>query len=130
MQSLPRLVLVLVLAFVLVACSPDGPAYEPGTYVFPGDAQVLPENALVATFSVAGMTCSGCEYNVTSALRRVDGTLRAQADHERGEATVTFDPDVTDIGRLVAAVSEVGYEARMPSDEPRPASPPTPSGAR
>ena len=105
-----------VLLSLLAACS-DATTYEPGTYAFPQDAETVPDDAVTVTFPVSGMTCSGCEYNVTSAIRRTDGALRARADQERGEATVTFDPAVTDLAALVAAVSAIGYEARMPADD-------------
>lgn len=53
------------------------------------------------------MTCSGCEENVETALREVEGVEDASADEETDTVTVEGDADPLD---LIAAVPEQ-YEA-------------------
>jgi len=70
---------------------------------------VDPAQTIERTLSVAGMTCSGCEYNVATALRLVDGVLEAEADHASGVARVRFDPGRTTLADLAEAVRTTGY---------------------
>lgn len=60
------------------------------------------------------MTCSGCEYNVSTALRLVAGVLEAEADHARRSARVRFDPGTTSAAALAGAVRAAGYEVVEP----------------
>lgn len=55
------------------------------------------------------MACDGCEQNVETALQRLDGVSRVEADHEDGAVEVVADDDVADEA-LQAAVRDAGYE--------------------
>ena len=57
---------------------------------------------------VDGMSCGGCEENVTDALTALPGVESASADHEAGTATVEGDVDVD---AAVEAIGEAGYDA-------------------
>ncbi len=70
---------------------------------------VDPARTIEGRLLVAGMTCSGCEYNVSTALRLVPGVLSAEADHASGVALVRFDPSTTSLERLAEAVRTTGY---------------------
>jgi copper chaperone CopZ len=70
---------------------------------------VDPSKTVEGTLLVAGMTCSGCEYNVTTALKLVPGVLEAEADHVSGETHVRFDPGMTTLAHLAEAVRTTGY---------------------
>ena len=61
----------------------------------------------MTTLRVTGMTCGGCERNVETALREVEGVENASADNETNTVTVEGEADPLD---LVAAVPEP-YEA-------------------
>lgn len=43
------------------------------------------------TLEVRGMDCTACENRVRTALTRLDGLIRADADRRRGRVTVRFD---------------------------------------
>jgi copper chaperone CopZ len=58
---------------------------------------------------VSGMSCGHCVKSVKEALTAVPGVERA--DVEIGSATVEFDESLTNVGNLVDAVSDAGYEA-------------------
>ena len=59
--------------------------------------------------SVTGMSCNGCEQNVTSALNNLDGVNRVEADHEADTVEVVADDSVTD-DDIHAAIEQAGYE--------------------
>ncbi|GLY70487.1 heavy-metal-associated domain-containing protein [Amycolatopsis taiwanensis] len=62
-----------------------------------------------STFTVKGMTCSGCMNKVTTAVTGVAGVTDVDVDISNGELTVVsespVDPEV-----IRKAVSEAGYE--------------------
>ena len=57
-------------------------------------------------FRVSGMTCGHCEMRVSKAARKVKGVTSAIASFSGKRLEVTYDYDVTDEERLVAAVTE------------------------
>ncbi|MFC6823878.1 heavy metal translocating P-type ATPase [Halopelagius fulvigenes] len=69
---------------------------------------VLGEEA--ATFDVPDMDCASCAGKVESALRSVEGVGDVDTQPTLGEVGVSFDPDVTSRGRLVAAIEGAGYD--------------------
>ncbi len=62
------------------------------------------------TLKVEGMTCTGCEQRLGTALRRLDGVSEAKANHRTGELTIRYDPDTTDRQALEERVVTAGYE--------------------
>lgn len=60
-------------------------------------------------FDVEGMSCGGCEENVSDALTDLDGVESVDADHEGNIVTVTLGGDVDD-GDVTAAIEGAGYE--------------------
>jgi len=81
---------------------------------------VDPAKTIEGTLFVSGMSCSGCEYNVSTGLRLVDGVLEAHADHTSGEVKVRFDPSRTTLALLADAVRTTGYPV-APVEESSPA---------
>jgi copper chaperone len=61
------------------------------------------------TISVTGMSCDGCEQNVTNALKNLDDVNRVEADHEADTVEVVADDSVTD-DDIHAAIEQAGYE--------------------
>ena len=59
------------------------------------------------TLAVSGMSCTGCESNVESAVSELPGCTGVEADHEAG--TVTVDGEV-DEAALQEAIEDSGYE--------------------
>jgi len=59
------------------------------------------------THAVSGMSCTGCESNVESAVSELPGCRGVEADHEAG--TVTVDGDVEEAA-LREAIEDRGYE--------------------
>lgn len=63
---------------------------------------------------VEGMTCFTCEIAVSTALRRIDGVLSVSASAKKGIVRVSYNPNKTDIGRLIEAINKTGYKASLP----------------
>lgn len=61
------------------------------------------------TFAVNGMSCHGCEANVTGALEGLAGVDAAEADHEGDHVTVVRDPARVTDDDIVAAIEDAGY---------------------
>ena len=61
---------------------------------------------------IEGMTCGHCQKAVTKALQGLADVEQVDVDLEKGEATVEVSTDA-DPEKLVAAVQEEGYEARV-----------------
>ena len=62
---------------------------------------------------VTGMSCPHCERAVEDALRGTAGVRGAAVSLEDGAAEVEYDETATGPERLVAAVEEEGYGAKV-----------------
>lgn len=61
------------------------------------------------TVSVSGMSCSGCEQSVESALSTIDGVTRVDADHEGDTVEVVVD-EAASGNDIRDAIEAAGYE--------------------
>lgn len=62
------------------------------------------------TYSIKGMTCSGCATNVRKALEEVPGITKVEVQQQPGQAVVTMDKHV-ETSILQQAVKQYGpYE--------------------
>lgn len=75
------------------------------------------ETALKATadqekvvLSGLGMTCSSCEYAVSSGLKKTKGITSFDINLSEDSATVVFDPGQVTIDEIKQAIADVGYE--------------------
>lgn len=62
-----------------------------------------------ATLTVTGMKCGGCENNVITKLKTVDGIKSASASSKEKEVKVEFDTIKTSLKAIVNAITDVGY---------------------
>ena len=62
-----------------------------------------------ATLAVTGMKCGGCENNVTTKLKALDGVKSASASSKDKEVKVSFDEDKTSLAAIAQAIIEAGY---------------------
>jgi copper chaperone CopZ len=64
--------------------------------------------------SIKGMTCGGCENDVTAALTAVPGVIKVvSVSHKDGLAVVCTDKTKCESGSLTKAVSAKGFEAKI-----------------
>jgi copper chaperone CopZ len=61
------------------------------------------------TFTVTGIHCAGCESNIETGLRRLDGVRDVKADHSGQTIWVRFDERRLDGQRLAAQLQRIGY---------------------
>lgn len=76
----------------------------------------MAETMTKTTLQVEGMTCSGCEQRIGTALRRIDGVREVTADHTTGEVAVRFDPRATVPDAVRMRIILAGYTVR--DDDP------------
>ena len=62
------------------------------------------------TMNVEGMSCGGCVASVTRVLKAVPGVENVHVTLSPGAATVTYDPQRADAGKLRSAVEDAGYD--------------------
>lgn len=65
------------------------------------------------TLKVDGMSCGHCVNAVKQAVSGVDGAIAEEVSI--GSATVAYDPARTNVGALIDAVADAGYEAHEAS---------------
>ena len=65
-----------------------------------------------ATFSVDGMTCSGCVRSVTNAIRQAPGVASVDVSLGDKRAIVEYDPATCTPAQIVDAIVGAGFEAK------------------
>lgn len=66
---------------------------------------------------VKGMTCFTCEASVSTALKKIDGVVTVKASAKRENTKVVYDPQKTDISKLIETINEIGYKASPPGGD-------------
>ncbi len=74
---------------------------------------VMAAKSQTVTLDIPGMTCKFCPITIRKALKKVPGVIEAKADYETKTATVTFDPDKTNIETLTKATANAGYPSTL-----------------
>jgi copper chaperone CopZ len=59
---------------------------------------------------VGGMDCGGCERRLESALSRLEGVVRASADHAGERVEVVLDPGRVSEADVRSCIEEAGFE--------------------
>lgn len=67
----------------------------------------------VAIFKVEGMTCAACASGLKATLSREKGVLAAEVNYEKTTARISFDPSKTSVEKLIAAIGQLGYVAKL-----------------
>ena len=63
---------------------------------------------------VTGMTCAACARAIERQLSSTPGVASAHVNFATNTATVEFDPHVTELPKLVAAIEQLGYQVPAP----------------
>jgi mercuric ion transport protein len=105
-----RVVLAIAAVFVLIQAAFPNYVGRISALASSGSRQIGSTDSVV-TIGVVGMTCSGCEASVESALRSVPGVESVDVDFDRELATLhlTRHPRLTQAA-LAAALSSAGYQ--------------------
>ncbi|AKB85136.1 heavy metal translocating P-type ATPase [Methanococcoides methylutens] len=67
------------------------------------------ERTTDSTLKVTGMTCAACALRIEDALKKQPGVLSATVNLPLEKASVTYDPKLTDTGKLEETVIDTGY---------------------
>ncbi len=67
----------------------------------------------IAVLDIKDMDCEGCAKGLESTLARMAGVKKAAVEFEKGRAVVEYDSSKITAVRLIAAVDETGFKARL-----------------
>ena len=70
---------------------------------------VQQDNMVDITFTVEGMTCSGCENHMESEVNKLDGIVSVKASYEKSNTTVKYDRTKVTEQRIIKAINNTGY---------------------
>jgi uncharacterized protein len=73
-------------------------------------------NAHGVTFHARGMHCSGCEHIIEDSVGKLAGVQGVKADYPTETVTVVFDPALTNVEDICAAIARKGYRCTLPDD--------------
>ena len=73
-------------------------------------------------FDVHGMTCGGCTGSVQRALSKIEGVSHVDVALSPGSATLEADTSRVTPGQIEAAITSLGYQAKLHPAELRPTS--------
>jgi Cu+-exporting ATPase len=62
-------------------------------------------------FDIEGMTCASCAMRIEKGLKKLPGIKEATVNLASEVATVTYNPTLTDIEKMVQKVDAIGYKA-------------------
>jgi len=62
------------------------------------------------TFSVKGMTCSGCVANVENKLRKIEGVKDYKVSLKKNSAVVEYDPKKTSEKEIAGVMNKTHYK--------------------
>ncbi|WP_145050115.1 heavy metal translocating P-type ATPase [Paenibacillus xylanexedens] len=66
-------------------------------------------SGLLTTFQITGMTCAACSSRIEKGLSRMEGVNQANVNLAIEQATVRYDPKVTNVNQLRDKVEALGY---------------------
>lgn len=67
------------------------------------------EHERQATLLITGMTCAACAARIEKGLGRMEGVVRAHVNLALEQATVSYDPKYTDLGKMEEKIASLGY---------------------
>lgn len=69
------------------------------------------------TLKLRGMSCAACANNIEQAIRSVPGVHTCSVNFGAEQASISYDPNQTEVATIQAAVDAAGYSAQpMPDD--------------
>lgn len=64
-------------------------------------------------FKITGMTCQHCVKNIEGALGELNGVKKSKVNLKKGNAQITYDPDMVSTEELINKIVETGYQAEV-----------------
>ncbi|MEN6328786.1 MAG: heavy metal translocating P-type ATPase [Methanobacteriaceae archaeon] len=69
----------------------------------------MAESKKKAEIKISGMHCASCALNIEKSLQDVEGVEKAQVNFGTEKATVEYDPEQIELGKLEERVQDAGY---------------------
>lgn len=66
---------------------------------------------LKAKIKTPNALCEACKARIESYLKRMDGIVLVDVNYRKGETTVRYQMDRTDIEQIKTAIANLGYDA-------------------
>ena len=83
-----------------------------------GDHGKLPEGQAMAAIEVSGLTCGACCTKVETAVAKMDGVVKVEADYEKGMTQVVYETSKTDVDSIVKVINtETSFKAKAAKEE-------------
>jgi Cu+-exporting ATPase len=81
-------------------------------------AHIVPaEQCVRVDLPVTGMTCAACAMRIEKRLAKQEGVANAGVNFATERATIEFNPQTTDLKKLIQSIREIGYDAIEPKQE-------------
>ncbi len=78
-----------------------------------------PTSSDTVVLTLGGMWCSSCAWLIGEQIRRTKGVLDVEVSYLQQQASVCFDPAVTNPRALKKRVRSLGYPAFLPEEKPQ-----------
>lgn len=104
-----RLLTFVIGAIVILAA----PGYSaPSVHSLNAAAPSVVKNERVK-IAVEGMHCESCASGIKAMLKRTPGVISAEVSFEQKEAVVEYDSSRTSAAKVVEAINNLGYKAKL-----------------
>lgn len=67
--------------------------------------------------AIEGMHCTSCAQGIKVTLKRTPGVITAEVSYEQREAVVEYDPSRTSPAKIVEAINNLGYKAKVKEEK-------------
>ncbi len=68
--------------------------------------------SITSRLAVEGMSCTGCENTIASAVMQLGGVIQVKADYQKGDVVVTYDTTLVDLSSISQAIEDKGYSVK------------------
>jgi copper ion binding protein len=109
-QSKTFLFLVTIFAGTMLAFPHYSHMFYPNSNAEKQVVYVSESNVSELTYSVEGMTCTGCEAYIENEVNKLEGILEVDANYETSKAFVKFDNSKVSANEIISAIGKTGYK--------------------
>lgn len=102
-----KIILLLIISIAMISCNQTNTSKSGKNESV---ATTAIENIKTIELNVTGMTCTGCENTIESALTNLEGVVSAEALYTKALTTVSFDSTKVDRDLLSQTINNLGYQ--------------------
>ncbi|WP_019669910.1 mercuric transport protein MerTP [Eudoraea adriatica] len=109
-QSKTFLFLVTIFACTMLAFPYYSHMFYPNSNTGKQVVYVSESNVVELTYSVEGMTCTGCEAHIENEINKLEGILEVNANYETSKAFIKYDNSLVTADEIESAIRKTGYK--------------------